>query len=718
MIAIYAEKPDMAKKIAAALDCITIGNGYKVQFNELEKYSKQVTACGMSKGYYKIKFKGEDCLVTWGIGHLVTLKQAVDYNKDYKNWRKLPIPFFPDKWELKVIPNTKEQYEKAKEVLKKADYIINSTDDDREGELLFAYAYEKMGIKTPYKYRVKFSIQTKEGIRDAFDNLIDAKLCKNTEYAGRGRSIADAAIGWNCTAQQTISVNSKDVISVGRCQIATLNMIVKKELEIKNFKPEDYFVLEAKFTKNNIDFKGEHMRGKFKTKKEAENLLDKIKGYDGIVTNIDKKDISKEVPGLYNSDLIQMDANSKYGFTLDKTLDILESLYMKGYTTYPRTDSSYLNEGTEDMVNNVLDSLARDNSEYQNLINGQPRKFAKSKKYFDNSKITSHFAIIPTTVNPVNMTSDEEKVYDLIARSVIRMVYDNAVIEKTNVILNVNGEDFKSSGNSIKEMGWFTVDGVPKESLLPTLVLNDNVNGTYSVITKKTEPPKRYTDKTLLVAMSNAGKEIPDTDLRKFMASHKIEGIGRPSTRASIVEKLVTSEYIRRDKRSIVATDKGIETINIIPFDEIKSAELTAKWEKKLSDIEDGKLSLDVFIKEIKDLTIDWCTKIRGNAANQSSSLAQSSQNSNTGYKCKLCGAVVNEYQWGYGCSNYKNGCKFSVGKVAYDKKLTKTELNELLTLGETKKPVKGLIYNGNKFESILCIKDTGKVGCKKIGKE
>lgn len=820
MYVIYAEKPDIGTKIAAALDAVHLKNGTDVRFEDIDKYISQIKKQRTEDGYLKIRYKGEDVIVTWGIGHLCTLKDAVDYNPDYKKWRNLPVPFFPDKWELKPIKESKSQLDRVKKCVKGADYIICATDDDREGELLFAYVYEYLNLKIPYKYRLKAATQTKKGYLDAMDKLIDARLVKGTEMAGRARSIADAAIGWNCTAQLTIKVNNGELYNLGRCITTVLNMLVERELAIRNFKPEDYFVIDAVFNKDGVDFKGELTAGRFKTRPEAGAVLRKITGKDGVIKDIKSTVTTKEVPSLYSLSLLQMAANEKYGMSLDNTLKTTQSLYEKGYVPYPRTDSCYLTEDMEpvvDSVFNVLESMP----EYKPLIAGKSRVINKKKNFFDNKKVESHYAIIPTHVKPVNLTDPEKKVYDLIARSVIRMLYKEAEIEKTTVLIDVDGVEFKATGSSIKDEGWMQVTGLPKEKFLPKLSVSDTVSGTYVPLAKKTEPPKRYTDSTILVAMKSAGKTIEDKNLRDFMTNNKIQGVGRPSTQAAIIERLIALKLCRREKKNIIPTDKGIDLIKIIPFDDIKSAELTAKWEQRMSDIESGKENFDDFVRDIKKLTTDWCNKIinmnmqgvkimsngngNGNGAqiltgvkcpecggdilkwdwgygcseyknkncrfsiykeickrkmsdaevkklindrvigpldgfkgkygdfpaqlelvkNEDGILSvsfvkkeksESSAPKKTEYTCLECGKPLNEFDWGFSCSRYKEGCKFAVGKKAYGKELTKEEIEELIFDGETSHTVKDLEFNGRMFDAVLIISE-GRVKAKKTSR-
>lgn len=813
MIVIFAEKPDMATKIAAAIGDIKLNSGQTIKFEELEKYENQLKALRAKNGYLLKNWNGEETYVTWGFGHLCELKKAKEYDISYQNWRNLPVPFFPNKWEVRPNPATIKQFNIVKDLCKKANYIINATDDDREGEVIFSYLYECMNIKTPYKYRMYISATNKKGMQDALNNLGDAKKTRLTELAGRARGIADASIGWNCTAQMTLKYGTgKEIVNEGRCQIPTLGFLVKREKEIKNFKSKDYFVINGLYDKTGIQFKGEYANGRFDTKEDAKKIFEKIKGKPSVVTKVEKKDMIKQNPSLYNLILLQMDANSKYKISSKETLDIAQELYAKGYTTYPRTDSLFLHDNMMPDVMTILDNLEK-LPEYSKYVSGHPRNINKAN-YLNSSKVVGgHFAIIPTSTIPTRLTDKEAKVYDLICKSVIRMIYDVGIISKTNVEITVEDEVFKCSGSVISQAGWLEVDAIPKLDILPNLTLNETIsNATYSVVAKKTEPPKRYTEKTLLAAMLSAGKELEDADLKKFMASHKIEGIGRPSTRAGIIEKIVSGGYAARGKDNIYATDEGIRLIDITPFEEIKSAELTAMWETRLSDIENGNETYEHFLEGIKELTKEWCEKIinaaGGNKMGTSNSgnslpvlngavcpdcggqlvkqswgygcsnyrasgckfgigttiakrpitddeiiklinnkevgpldgfvgnngtyskklllvtnsegLTKAEMEKSVGasnittskYKCPECGKPMNEFDWGFGCSGYRSGCSLSVGKKAYEKTLTQTEIKELLTKGETNKPVTGLKYNNKEFESILILSN-GRVKCK-----
>lgn len=709
MVVIYAEKADMGKKIAAALDAIHLDNGTTVSFEQLTAKADKVAEQGRKDGFFKIDFKGEEAYVTWGRGHLCTLKQAKDYDPSYSNWKNLPVPFIPAKFELKQIDagDAAKWYAKQMSTIKKlfdkADYIISSTDADREGEVIFAYVYEFLKCSKPYK-RALFSEQSKEGICDAFDKLVDSSEVKNIEYAGRARNIADAIVGWNLTAQTTLHNHSKEILSVGRVQTATLNILVQRELAIKKFVPVDYYTLEGIFTTNKGEtYKGLHRQKRFDKKEDADNAFSQVNGKTGTITYLDKKTEQVPVPELLNQDVLQMECNEKFGLKMKDTLNIAQFLYDNGYTTYPRTSSRYLTEDMKGKVDFVLDQLST-MKEYAPLIKGKARSFY-TKRFFDNSKVKSHFAIIPTGVIPTGLNPTQQRVYDLICRSVIRMLYPSAKVENTKVITTVNGNDFLSSGKTIVDEGWLQVSGVPKTTIIPPLSMGEKVEGEYKTESKKTQPPQRYTDKTLTKAMISAGKDISDKELRELLSDPQDGGIGTTATRADIVETLISRHYAERKGKQFFVTDKGMELIQKLPVEDIKSAEITAKWEKRLNEIADGKDTLSSFVKDISDTVAKWCKEI-----NTSSIMKPTYGTSSTKpLNCPVCGKPLNKFKWGWGCSGYKEGCKFSIGTIC-GKMLSDTQVDTLLSKKKTPLISGFKSKKGKPFKAHLILKPSGEV--------
>ena len=699
MITIFVEKNDMARKIAAALDKIILDDGTTVTFSQLSKYEKAVSRIQAAKGYIPIKFMGEDCAVTHGIGHLCTLCDMTDYDESFKNWSNIDVPYVPSKYRLKVIPEKSKQFNVVKELFNKSDLIVNATDWDREGDVIFSYIYEKAGCKVPYK-RAYYNTTTEEGLNEAFNNLKESSESKSSEEAGRCRAIADWLIGLNCTIAATLTSNASSVASVGRVQTPTLAMIVEREKAIKSFEVKTYYSPTATFTTESGEtYKGDNSLS-FDTQKEAESFIASLSG-KAIIKKIEKKTEDVPAPSLYSLSLLQIEANSRFGYSATETLEIAQSLYEKGFATYPRTDSAYLPEDYRATVDRTLTAISI-LPEYSSFIIGKPKIY--NKKYFNDAKIESHFAIVPTHVVPEKLSENEQKIYDLICRSLIMTMYPSAKVEKVKVITVDNETEFITKGSTIIEKGWMEVGGSPKEKIVPSLSEGDVVKGAYEPKEKKTEPPKRYTQGTLLKAMLTADKNADETDCRS-LAEMNIKGIGREATRAPIIETLYKRGYVENSKKSIVPTPKGIELIDTLPLDEIKSAKLTALWESRLYDIEKGKENPEVFIKDIESLTRRWCSRIQSDMkANFSEKKETDTESTLT---CPLCGGPVRKLKWGYGCANYKEGCKFSISKTLCDKKLTDKQIETLITKGATKE-IKGFKSKktGKEFSARLVLKD------------
>lgn len=702
MITILVEKPDMARKIAAALDGIKLSDGTVVTFSQLSKYEKAVMSIQTKNGYIPIKFKGQDCAVTHSYGHLFSLCALTDYDEDYKQWKNIDLPFIPKHYRLKGLPNTAKQFAVIKGLFNKSDLIINATDWDREGEAIFSYIYEKAECKTPYK-RAYYHSMTEEEFDHAFNNLKDSADAKPGESAGRCRAIADWLIGINCTVAATLHSNANSVVSVGRVQTPTLAMIVQREKSIRDFVSKTYYVPKATFTTPD----GQTYIGtndtNFDSEKDAELFIKELSGR-GTVTDI-KSEIKKvDAPSLYSLSILQIEANSKFGYSANQTLEIAQSLYEKGYTTYPRTNSAYLPEDYKAAADRALTAISV-LPEYGPFIIGRPKTY--NKKYFNDAKIESHFAIVPTHVVPEKLTESERNIYDMICRSLIMTIYPPAKVKKVKIITSDSGNDFVTRGSTVIEKGWMEVGGVPKDKNIPVLSEGDKVKGSYEVVEKKTEPPKRYTQGDLIKAMVAADKDADAMDC-KSLAELGVEGIGRESTRASIIETLYKRGYIENSKKSIMPTPKGIALIDGLPLEEIKSAHLTAMWESKLSDIERKKEDPDAFVKDIESLTKKWCDIIRNEMKGdfRAPSVLEKSD-----LKCPVCGNAVRKTPWGYGCSNYKAGCKFGINRNICDKKLTDKQIETLITKGETKE-IKGFKSKktGKEFSAKLTMDKAGKV--------
>lgn len=701
MITIFAEKPDMGTKIAAALDGITLSSGKKVSFEQLAFFEKQIKAQRAKQGYFKIHYQGQPAYVTWGYGHLCELKQAQDYHSEYKNWRKLPLPYIPESYDLKLASNAEDQYRIVEKLFMRSDLIICATDNDREGDLIFDNIYRYMKCNVPFQ-RALFNKQAKDEYLKAFskEKLVDSKERRPVIDAGRARSAGDFVVGSGPTVALTLqNPGIRGVLSVGRVQTATLNILVQRELEINNFKPKDYWVLKGKFQlPSGESYIGTHESKKITDQNKAQALLTKLQQSDraGRVCSCKQKTFQKGKPHLYSLDTLQMDANKIYGFSLEKTLKIAQSLYEKGYTTYPRTDAVYLTNDMGQEMKQVLSMLFTlpAYEKYKTSVSLNP----KDRFYFDSSKVESHYAIVPTTSTPRNMTEDEQKVYHLVALVTICMVYPNAVMSKTDIETEVQGERFLTSGTSIVDPGFFHVVGAPKECNLPAVTEGTTVHSLFGMEAKKTEPPKRYTAATLLNAMLNCGKTLEDAELKKLMANGpggKPRGLGRPSSRASIVETLEKRGYTTLKGKTIFPTERGITMIERLPVEDLKSAEMTAHWEKRLDDIEHGADSYQSFMNDLERSVREWTKQIMEHQA-----FFASDNSSN--FLCPICHSPIIDMGWGYRCSKTHNDeCTFSINKKILGKTISNKQFEQFFQKGETEvingfKSNKGTIFSAS----------------------
>lgn len=729
MICIFAEKFDVGIKIVAALGDFSF-NGVTITSNNVEKYKPKLEKEIKPIGYVNIKYKGEDYAVTWGSGHLCSLKQAKDYNPDYAVWSKMPVPFFPEKYEIKIKEqidwNTRKstgkpdpwvckQLKIVKELFEKCTYIINATDDDREGELIFAYVYQILGVKKPYK-RVVFDSQTKEGYIKAFSNLKSSASVKNIEYAGRARAIADWIVGANLSVLMSLKYGGKGkdaLISIGRVQTPTLNLLVQRELEIKNFKSHPFWYVTAIFeNKNGEKYSAKHEFSQIEKREDAEALLNKIYRKPGVVIKYDKVTRRKEVPMLYNLANLSIDANKRYGISANDTLAIVQELYMAGFVSYPRTESTCLTDDMKDIVDETIDMLSElpEYNTYISPVDKIDRHY--TSRHFNSEKVESHFAIIPTNTKPKDLTDNQRKIYDLIAKSLIRIIYRPAILEDTKIVTEVEGEKFKSSGTVIKDAQWLIVDALTGEDILPLLDIGDSVSGAYELKEGKTEPPARYTDASLMAAMATAGKNIEDKDLRQVLEETNNGGIGRGSTRSAIIETVVT-RYAKRKGKTIIPTDKAMKLIKILPVDDIKSASLTAEWEKRLDKIAKGQDTLDAFTKDMEKETIRWCEKIKEDKSNIRLS-SEEQENQLLSIPCPICGSPMKKLPFGWACSQYnkndEKSCKFAIGYSIAGVKLSDKDISDLL-LNKKTKLIKGFkSKSGKSFNAFLLLSEENKL--------
>ena len=589
-----AEKPSVAQTIANVLGATSKHQGY---------------------------FEGNGFQVTWTYGHLCTLKAPDEYTPQWKKWDMNYLPMVPPRFGISLIDDDgiKRQFKIIETLYANAECIINCGDAGQEGELIQRWVMQKANVKCPV-YRLWISSLTDEAVAEGFRNLMPQDKYQNLYMAGLSRSIGDWLLGMNATRLYTIRYGQKDqrqVISIGRVQTPTLALIVKRHWEIANFEPQQYWELKTLY--RNVTFNA--TKGRFDKKEDAEELLAKIQDTEFTVTDIQKKQGKEIPPRLYDLTSLQVDCNRKFGYSADETLKLIQSLYEKKVTTYPRVDTTFLSDDIYPKCPGILGGL-RGYESYTAELFG--KKLPKSKKVFDNSKVTDHHAIIPTGVPAINLNEWERRVYDLVARRFIAVFYPDCIFSSTTVLGEAAEVPFKATGKIILEPGWRmlyanepakeatektkTNEEEQEESILPDFVKGESGQHTPSLLEKWTLPPKLYTEATLLRAMETAGKLCDDEDLRDAM---KENGLGRPSTRAAIIETLFKRRYIRKEKKNLVATQTGIEVIKTIKQEILKSAELTGQWEKKLRMIERGEYQAGVFYEELKTMVAQIAAEVK-----------------------------------------------------------------------------------------------------------
>ena len=577
MIVCIAEKPSVAKEIADILGARNRHEGF---------------------------IEGNGYQVTWTFGHLCTLKEPHDYTPMWQRWNLGSLPMIPPRFGIKLINDKgiEKQFAVIEKLMQSADMIVNCGDAGQEGELIQRWVMQKAQAKCPVK-RLWVSSLTEEAIREGFANLKDQSEYQPLYEAGLSRAIGDWLLGMNATRLYTLKyAKNKQVLSIGRVQTPTLALVVKRQLEIQNFVPQPYWELKTVYRDTTFSV----VEGRFDNEEKAREALEKITGQLFTVTDVTAKNGTELPPRLYDLTSLQVDCNKKFGLSAEQTLQTIQSLYEKKVTTYPRVDTTYLSDDIYPKCENILKGL-RDYQALTAPLFGKP--LVKSKKVFDNKKVTDHHAIIPTGVYPQGLTDLEKKVYNLVATHFIAVFYPDCKFRTTTVLGESADVKFKTTGKEIIEPGWRVVfageqvdDKEEKENLLPSFTVGESGPHTPGLAEKWTQPPKYYTEATLLRAMETAGKLVDNEELRDAM---KENGIGRPSTRAAIIETLFKRNYIKREKKNIVATPTGIELIGTIRNELLKSAELTGQWEKKLRDIEKRQYEAKTFIEELKAMLND-----------------------------------------------------------------------------------------------------------------
>lgn len=699
MIVCIAEKPSVAKDIARILGATASHNGY---------------------------MEGNGFQVTWTFGHLCTLKEPNDYTENWKHWSLSALPMIPPRFGIKLIDDDgiKRQFSVIERLMQAADCIVNCGDAGQEGELIQRWVMQKAQAKCPVK-RLWISSMTDEAIREGFNSLKDQSEYQPLYVAGLSRAIGDWLLGMNATRLYTLKYGqNRQVLSIGRVQTPTLALIVNRQKEIDSFVPEPYWVLSTIYR----DTLFTATKGKFTTKEEGEQAFVTIADKPFEVTGVSKKNGNEAPPRLFDLTSLQVECNRKFSYSAETTLNLIQSLYERKLTTYPRVDTQFLSDDIYPKCAGILTGM-RGYEQYIQPLAG--KKLPKSKRVFDTSKVTDHHAIIPTGVPASALSDMERSVYDLIARRFIAVFYPDCKFATTTVLGKVEDVEFKVSGKEILEPGWRTIyaqqqtstpqpnspqplnpqpssseddDKQDEERTLPTFVKGESGPHTPTLTEKWTTPPKYYTEATLLRAMETAGKFVDDETLR---AALKENGIGRPSSRAGIIETLFKRHYIRRERKNLIATATGIELIDIIHEELLKSCELTGIWEKKLRDIEHKKYEAADFINELKQQVTEIVYDVlRDNsnrrvtittdedlkkakkkktaapkkAAAKSAATSSTASTKNTaaspqpatsepsaddsiiGTTCPVCGkGTIIKGKTAYGCSNWKNGCTYRV---------------------------------------------------------
>lgn len=659
MIVCIAEKPSVARDIAEVLGARTKKDGY---------------------------IEGNGYQVTWTFGHLCTLKEPHEYTPAWKVWSLGSLPMIPPRFGIKLINDSgiERQFHIIEGLMQKADGIINCGDAGQEGELIQRWVMQKAGARCPVK-RLWISSLTEEAIREGFAKLKDQAEFQPLYEAGLSRAIGDWVLGMNATRLYTLKYGqNKQVLSIGRVQTPTLALIVKRQLEIENFKPEPYWELKTVYRETTFS----STKGKFTSKEEGEKFLETVRNAPFTVTDVSAKKGTEAPPRLFDLTSLQVECNKKFGFSADMTLQLIQSLYEKKVATYPRVDTTFLSDDIYPKCPGILVGL-KSYEAYTAPLYG--KKLIKSKKVFDNSKVTDHHAIIPTGVQPQGLSDMEQKVFDLIARRFIAVFYPDCKFSTTTVLGEVEKVEFKVTGKQILDPGWRVISGKDQqeetkdgdeERVLPVFNIGESGPHVPDLNEKWTQPPKPYTEATLLRAMETAGKLVDNDELRDAL---KENGIGRPSTRAAIIETLFKRHYIRKERKNLIATPTGVELIQLIREDLLKSAELTGIWEKKLREIERRSYDAATFLNELKQMVAEIVNSVLSDNTNRrvtimpeetpakaiekaaarkkaakKKSAATPQGDAIIGTPCPLCGkGTIIKGKTAYGCSEWKNGCTY-----------------------------------------------------------
>lgn len=671
------EKPSVARDIASIIGANTRREGY---------------------------LEGNGYVVTWTFGHLCCLKEPHDYTEMWKRWSLGALPMLPPKFGIKIINDNgiKKQFHTIESLVTNATEIINCGDAGQEGELIQRWVMQKAGVKCPVK-RLWISSLTDQSIREGFTSLQPQQQFDNLYYAGMSRAIGDWILGMNATRLYSLKYGGRgNVLSIGRVQTPTLALIVKRHFEIANFEPQDFWELKTEY--RGVTFNA--TKGRFENEEQASDLLQNLISEPFSVVSVTDKKGREAPPRLFDLTSLQVECNKRWGWTADESLQLIQSLYEKKVTTYPRVDTTYLSEDIYPKIPGILRQMTPYADKTAPILSG---KIPHSKKIFDNSKVTDHHAIIPTGQSPSILVGNERQLYHLIAMRFIAAFYPDCTFMQTTVIGNVGKTEFKAIGKVIEDPGWralFANDTAEnykdseEDKIMPQFTVGESGPHKPSLQKKTTQPPKYYTEGTLLRAMESAGKTVDDEELREAM---KENGIGRPSTRAAIIETLFKRRYIYRERKNIMASQAGIDLIATINEEMLKSAKLTGVWENKLRRIERGDYSAAEFIDELKQQISQIVINVLNDNTSRKIEISQEKTATNTkskqsdklkakravkkvkienyeDIKCPVCkkGHLL-KGKSAYGCSRYAEGCNYRLSFDQYPSTLTPAELAKKL---------------------------------------
>ena len=687
-----AEKPSVAREIASILGANTKRDGF---------------------------FEGNGYAVTYTFGHLCTLLEPKDYKPHWKSWNLNNLPMLPERFDTKVTSNDgiKKQFNIVKSLFDKAAVVINCGDAGTEGELIQRWVINQCNYKGKVQ-RLWISSLTEEAIKEGFKNLKPSENYDNLYYAGFSRAIGDWLLGLNATRLYTVKYGGyKQVLSVGRVQTPTLAMLVNRFVEIQNFKPQPYWELQTTYRNTLFNYED----GRFLKQEDGQILANKVKKSDFEIVSVNKKKGKEYAPKLFDLTGLQVYCNNKFGFSADETLKMVQKLYEMKVVTYPRVDTTFLPNDVYPKVHGILSKLTNYSSLTQPLLG---KKIKKTKRIFDDKKVTDHHAIIPTGIQ-TNLQYNQQQVYDIITKRFIAVFYPDSDVSNTSVLGKAAEVPFKTTGKEIINKGWRVVFETEESKIkkelneqmtLPSFVKGEKGPHEPSFLEKETKPPRNFTEASLLRAMETAGKQVDDDEMRELM---KENGIGRPSTRASIIETLFRRKYIERKKKLVLPTQTGIDLINIIDNELLKSAELTGRWEKRLKEIERGEFNAGTFINNMKKMVDELVYEVRSNTIKKRISSASSdtelspikkksvkkgttSKKQIVGKTCPKCkkGNIIKGSS-AYGCSEYKNSCDLKIPFEIFGKKVSENQLIRLIDKKCTTN-LKGFKRNSEAVEGLI----------------